>query len=187
MHSTTRLFALAVLFALLGLAAVPVAQGQLGMRMSTVVDNMVGEGGDAPQVRMIFQEKDEDLCLTMAVLTGPTALRAKLFRFSRRVEGEPRSEQIRFDLPRKPESVTQKGHRLQVYEGCLKEALDPVPSFGPSVTIDIKYRDPRLLAEPAEHALTFPTSESPQGVDVLKDSAGNLLFQPYRPNPEELL
>jgi hypothetical protein len=187
MRSTTRLFALAALLALFALATVPVARGQLGMRMSTVVDNMVGEGGDAPQVRMIFQEKDEDLCLTMAVLTGPTALRAQLFRFSRRVEGEPKSQQIRFDLPKKPESLTQKGHRLQVYEGCLKKELDPVPNFGPPVMIDIRYRDPRLLAAPAEHALAFPTAESPQGVDVLKDSAGNLLFQSYRPSSEELL
>jgi hypothetical protein len=183
MRPPTRLLAFA---ALLGLAAVPLARGQ-GMRMSTVVDNMLGETGDAPETRLIFQERDEDLCVTIAVLTGPTALRAPLFRFARRVEGEPKSQRLKFDLPKKPESITQEGHRLQVWDGCLKGELDSAADAGPPVMVDIQYHDPRLLAERAEHALALPTANSPHGVDVLKDSAGNLLFQQYRPSPDELL
>ena len=53
--------------------------------------------------------------------------------------------------------------------------------------IDVTYHDPRLLKERAEHAVLWPTAETPQGVDVLKDSAGNLLFHEFRPEPDQPL
>lgn len=182
MRSTSRLLALAVLL----LLALPApAPAQLGMRMGTVIDNLVGEAGDTPEARLIFLEHDEELCVVIAVLTGPTALRAPLFRFSRRVEGEPKSQTIRFELPKKPANIEDRGDRIQVWEGCLKGSIEPAPG-GPA-WIDVHYHDPRLLKDRAEHAVAFPTADEPQGVDVLKDSAGNLLFRPYRPDPEELL
>lgn len=186
MRSTTALSAASILVALLTLAAAPVAHGQLGMRMSTVIDNMVGESGDVPEARLIFVEQDEKVCVVIAVLTGPTALRAKLFRFSRRVEGEPRSQTIKFALPKKPERMVDHGDRIQVWEGCLEEELDAPADPDASAVIDVQYHDPRLLKDRSEHAVTFPTPGAPQGVDVLKDSAGNLLFREYRPDPDEV-
>lgn len=183
MKSTSRLLVLAVLL----LLAVPApAPAQLGMRMGTVIDNMVGEAGDMPQARLIFVEHGEDLCVMIAVLTGPTALRAPLFRFSRRVDGQPKSQTIKFELPKKPERTEEHGDRIHVWEGCLKDSTELAPADAPA-WIDIQYHDPRLLKERAEHAVSFPAAGNPQGVDVLKDSAGNLLFRPYRPDPEELL
>ena len=172
-------------FALLALvAAAAPAAGQGTMRMSTVVDNMVGEAGDTPEARLLFSRDDEEeLCVIIAIPTGPTALRAPLFRFALRVEGADRSEPLKFPLPKKPEQPTDD-KRLRVWEGCLPVAVDTGEA---GAVIDVTYHDPRLLEERAEHAVLWPTAESPQGVDVLKDSAGNLLFQEFRPEPDQPL
>jgi hypothetical protein len=183
MRSIPRLLALT---ALLLLATATGVRGQ-AMRMSTVIDNMVGETGDTPQARLIFVEKNEDLCVVIAVLTGPTALRAQLFRFSRRVEGDPKSQTIKFELPKKPIRTTEQGDRIQVWEGCFEGEIEAGPEPGAPAVIDVQYHDPRLLKQRAEHAVAFPSADAPQGVDVLKDSAGNLLFREYHPNPDELL
>jgi hypothetical protein len=187
MRSTSRSLALAALALLLVVLAVPGARAQLGSRMNTIVDNMVGEGGDTPAARLIFVERDEELCVVIAVLTGPTSLKSPLFRFSRRVDGEPKSQKLSFDLPKKPESATQQGNRIQVWQGCATGAVAPATDPGAAAVIDIQYYDPRLLRERAEYDVAFPAAGDPRGVDVYKDSAGNLLFREYRPDPDELL
>lgn len=186
MRPTSRSLALAALALLLVLLAVPAARAQLGMRMSTVIDNMVGEAGDAPQARLIFVDRDEELCVMIAVLTGPTSLKAPLFRFTRRVEGEPKSRKLTFALPKKPEKTTEHGDRIQVWQGCAEDDPAAAADPGARVMIDVQYHDPRLLKERAEHAVALPAAGEPQGVDVLKDSAGNLLFREYRPDPAEV-
>lgn len=171
------------LLALLAPAAAAPAAAQ-SMRMSTVVDNMVGEAGDTPEARLLFSRDDEEeLCVIIAIPTGPTALRAPLFRFALRIEGEERSEPLKFPLPKKPEQPTDD-KRLRVWEGCLPVAEETGEA---GAVIDVTYHDPRLLKERAEHAVLWPTAESPQGVDVLKDSAGNLLFHEFRPASDQPL
>ena len=135
-------------FALLALAAAAApAAGQGTMRMSTVVDNMVGEAGDTPEARLLFSRDDEEeLCVIIAIPTGPTALRAPLFRFALRVEGADRSEPLKFPLPKKPEQPTDD-KRLRVWEGCLPVAVDTGEA---GAVIDVTYHDPRLLKERAE-------------------------------------
>lgn len=51
--------------------------------------------------------------------------------------------------------------------------------------IDIQHHDPRRLKERAEYAVAYPGEESCRGVEVLKDSAGNLMFRAFRPGDEQ--
>lgn len=141
MRSTVRLLTLTALALLLTVLAPPGARGQAGNRMETMVNSMIGAGGEVPAARLIFLEKEERVCLTIAVLTGPTALKTPLFRFARRVEGEPKSQRITFALPKKPESATQQGLRIQVWEGCAPSDAAPAVDSGAAALIDIEYHD----------------------------------------------
>lgn len=177
---------IAPLLALLALVvAAASAAAQSSMRMSTVVDNMVGEAGDTPEARLLFsRDEEEELCVVIAIPTGPTALRAPLFRFGLRVEGESKSQALKFPLPKTPVRPEGQDKRLRVWEGCLPVAAD---TGAAGAVIDIEYHDPRLLKDRAEHVVLWPGPESPQGVDVLKDSAGNLLFHDFHPRTDQAL
>jgi hypothetical protein len=160
-------------------AAAATADAQLDFRMNTVVDNMVGAAGDTPEASLLFSRDGGELCLTLAIPTGPTALRAPLFRFMKRVEGESRSARLKFSLPAKPQRPPGHEERLQVWEGCLP-AEDDAGAAGEAM-IEVHYRDPRRLKDESEYAVAYPAPESSQGVEVLKDSAGNLMFQTFQP------
>jgi hypothetical protein len=179
MSPRTRSLALA----LLALVAVTTGAAAQEMRMSTVVDNMVGEAGDTPEARLVFVQQEDDLCVVIAIVSGPTALRAPLFRFARRGEGGAKAEQLEFALPKKPERTEQNGERLMVWEGCLKEPLEPAPAPG---KLEVSYFDKRLLGKPVEYVLAFPELEAPQGLDVTKDSAGNLLLRSFQPEADPI-
>lgn len=170
-----------LLLAALALAAAASPAAAQSMRMSTIVDNMVGEAGDTPEARLLFSHEDGELCVIIAIPTGPTALRAPLFRFSRRVEGESKPTRLEFPLPKKGERPESQDARLRVWQGCVA-AAEEAAGAGPTF-IDVLYHDPRLLKDRAEHAVAWPAPDAPLGVDVLKDSAGNLLFHDFRPGP----
>ena len=179
MRRTVLLLVLLAIFATLA-----TAEAQLDMRMSTQVDNMVGAAGDTPEARLLFSHDGGELCVVIAIPAGPKALRAPLFRFMRRVAGEHRLVRLKIPLPAKPERSVRHGDRIHVWQGCLPVEDDAAEA---GAVIDVQYRDPRLLKEPAEHAVTFPGPETPRGVDMLKDSAGNLLFQDFKPGADQAL
>ena len=170
------------ILAVLAFCAVASAATAQDLRMSTVVDNMVGANGEAPAARLLFSQDEGKLCVVIAIVTGPSALRAPLFRFMRRIEGDDRPTRLKPKLPGKPEKSVLHGDRIHVWQGCLKEAEDAEAA---KVTIDLEYRDPRLLRQPAGYFVHFPTPEQPRGVDVLKDSAGNILFREFDPNSDQ--
>jgi hypothetical protein len=169
-------------FAALVFSAVAFAASAQELRMSTVVDNMIGANGEAPSARLLFSQDEGKLCVVIAIVTGPSALRAPLFRFMHRTEGEERPTRLKFKLPGKPEKSVLHGDRIHVWQGCLPDVAD---ADAAGTTIALEYRDARLLRQPAGYFVHFPTPEHPRGVDVLKDSAGNILFREFDPNSEQ--
>jgi hypothetical protein len=167
------------------LAAAGAAEAQ-DLRMSTVVDNMVGAAGDTREARLLFTHDADELCVTIAIPTGPSALRAKLFRFARRGEGDSRSKVLKFPLPSKPQRPAGHDERLQVWQGCLPLEEDG-GAAAESTVIDVHYQDPRRLKESSEFAVAYPGVGTVQGLDVLKDSAGNLMFQSFQPAADPAL
>lgn len=180
MRRTVLLLVFLTVFALLA-----TAEAQIDLRMSTLVDNLVGTAGDTSEARLLFSRDSEQLCVTIAIPTGPTALRAPLFRFMKHVEGENRSERLSFPLPGKPAQPPGYEKRVRVWEGCLP--ADEDGGGATSAMIEVHYRDPRRLKDEAEYVVAYPAQGSAQGLDVLKDSAGNLMFRTFQPGTDQAL
>ncbi len=155
------------------MAAVP-ADAQT-VRMDTMADNFVGLGNETPAARLIFQRQEGQLCVLVAIPPSPTELRAQLFRFSKLVEGKRRLEPLRFKLPKTPTQPPGHKDRVRIWEACSPNE----PAGAGKATLRIQYRDPRMLRETAETNVGYPEPALPTGVDVLKDSAGTLVFRGY--------
>ena len=149
------------------------------LRMSTVVDNVVGLAGETPAARIVLHLEEADLCLLIAIPPDPTQLQAGLFKFKKRVEGESKLETLKFKLP-KP---TKRDDGVRVWETCLEDAAADQMSlekFGDAF-LDITYRDPRGYRIPVEVTVDHPLQIAPVGLDVEKDSAGTLQFLRFDP------
>lgn len=165
--------------AAVGQASVPSTPPPFSPRMSTVVDNVVGLGDDAPQARIILHLEGNDLCLFIAISPDPKQLQAGLFRFKRKIEGERKLETLEFRLPEKP--ATREEDKVKVWETCLEDIATEqaiATALGDSF-IEMTYRDPRPYAKPAQTTLSHPIGILPIGIDVFKDSGGSLHFSLY--------
>jgi hypothetical protein len=160
----------------------PEADQSFRLRMSTVVDNVVGLGAEAPAARLVLELEDNDLCLLIAIPPDPTQLQAELFKFKRRIEGQHNLETLKFKF-KKPE---KREDRVRVWETCIEDSVSDemaLDKFGSSF-IEITYRDPRSYRPPVGTTMDHPLRVRAVGLDILKDSAGTLQFQNYNPPVE---
>jgi hypothetical protein len=168
-------------------AAAQSSRGQVDqsfrLRMSTVVDNVVGLGAEAPAARFVLELEENDLCLLIAIPPDPTQLQAELFKFKRRIEGQHKLETLKFKF-KKPE---KREDRVRVWETCIEDSVNDdmtLERFG-STFIEITYRDPRSYRPPVETTVDHPLRVRAVGLDVLKDSAGTIQFRNYNPPVED--
>ena len=149
------------------------------LRMSTVVNSVVGLGEEAPAARIVFHMEENNLCLFLAIPPAPTQLQANLFKFHRRVEGDRKLETLKFKFG-KP---IKRDDRVRVWDICLEESVDPEATLGRfgEWFIDIKYREPRGYREPVETTMDHPLRHRATGLDVFKDSSGTVQFYNYNP------
>jgi hypothetical protein len=149
------------------------------LRMSTVVESVVGLGEEAPAARIVFHLEENNLCLFLAIPPSPTQLQANLFKFQRRIEGGRDLETLKFKFG-KP---IKRDDRVRVWDTCLEESVAgdaTLAKFG-EWFIDIMYREPKGYRPPVESTMDHPLRHRATGLDVFKDSSGTIQFYNYNP------